>query len=183
MDKNMIIEAAFNLIVTNGLEEFSIAKLANELSCTKSSIYNYFKSKEELLNSVFMKKTLVLTEGIDLDSHPEDLIRQYAHNCVDNPKVFVFFHKYARSNFLNKEAMCQVNQEIDLARTVVKKYVGKYAEQSKVNPEIYEALIFGPIHGLMLRGNLASSFTSDDIDVLVDHILSTIRKEDNERNN
>ncbi|WOO86973.1 TetR/AcrR family transcriptional regulator [Mollicutes bacterium LVI A0039] len=183
MDKNKIIEAAFKLIVSNGLEEFSIAKLANELNCTKSSIYNYFKSKDDLLNSVFVSKTTALNTGIDINSDPEQVIRQYAHNCVANYEVFIFFHKYAHSNFINKDTMCEVKKDFDLAKVVVDNYVAKYAKSSNVNPIIYEALIFGPIHGLMMRGKISSTITDEDIDLLVDHILSTLRKEDNERNN
>lgn len=185
MDKKLIIETAYNLIMENGLEEFSIAKLAHELNCTKSSIYNYFKGKDDLLNQMFVAKTKTLGDGIELTRDPEVVIRQYAHSCINNRDVFIFFHKYAHSSFINKDTMCEVKKEMKMTKQVVNDFVAKYASNSNVNPAIIEALIFGPIHGLVMRANHDASFdlSDSDIDALVDFILSTLRKEENERNN
>ncbi len=185
MDKNLIINVAFDFIIKNGLEQFSIAKLANELECTKSSLYNYFKSKDDLLNQMFVTKTQALAEGIDLDMEPEDVIRRYAHNCINNRDTFVFFHRYSHASFINKETMCEVKREMKMTREVVDSFVAKYASSSNTNPVIIEALVFGPIHGLVMRHNKDAdlNITSNDIDALVDIILSSIRKEENERNN
>lgn len=182
MDKNMIIDVAFKYIIENGLEEFSIAKLAAKLECTKSSIYNYFKSKDDLLNQMFVVKTMALAENIDLDGDPEEIIRQYAHNSIKNRDVFTFFHKYSHSTFINKETMCEVKKEMHMSKEVVNKYIDMYATASNLNPAIIEALIFGPIHGLIMRAATGSKISTEDIDKLVDHILSSIRKEENERN-
>ncbi len=184
MDKTLIINVAFKLIIDNGLEGFSIAKLANELECTKSSIYNYFKSKDDLLNQIFIEKTSLLAMNISPEDDPEEVIRTYAHNCINNRDVFSFFHKYAHSNFINKETMCEIRREMEMTKNVVSDLVGRYASNSNTNPVIVEALIFGPIHGLVFRIQSEKNMVTDqDVDVLVDFILSTIRKEENERNN
>lgn len=184
MDKNMIIDVAFNLIIENGLEGFSIAKLANELDCTKSSIYNYFKNKDDLLNQIFIEKTKLLGYNINLETAPEAVIRQYAHNCINNRDVFTFFHKYSHSNFINKETMCEVKREMKMGMDVAKQLIESLG-QDDVNPIIIEALIFGPIHGLVMRHRKQTDLviTEKDVDDLVDFILSTIRKERYERNN
>ncbi len=184
MDKELIINKAFNLIIENGLEGFSIAKLAKELDCTKSSIYNYFRSKDDLLNQIFVTKTRALADGIDTDDDADVVIRKYAHNCISNKEVFTFFHKYSHSNFINKETMCEIKKEMQMSKRVVSEMVDKYATASNANPVIVEALIFGPIHGLVMRTNGQKiNVTPEDVDSLVDFILSTIRKEENEGNN
>ncbi len=185
MDKDLIIDKAFKVIVQNGLEGFSIAKLAKELDCTKSSIYNYFNSKDDLLNQIFVTKTKLLKEGIDInEDDPDVIIRKYAHNCIENRDVFTFFHKYAHSNFVNKETMNEIKKEIKMTQQVVHDLAEKYATSSEVNPIIIEALIFGPIHGLVMRTKGQDiNVTHGEIDSLVDFILSTIRKEEDERNN
>lgn len=184
MDKNLIINVAFDLIIENGLEGFSIAKLANELDCTKSSIYNYFKSKDDLLNQIFIEKTKLLASNMDLESDPEVVIRQYAHNCINNRDVFTFFHKYSHSKFVNKETMCEVKKDMQMGMDVAKKLIDTVGQEG-VNPVIFEALIFGPIHGLVMRHRKQSDLTisEKDVDDLVDFILATIRKEKYERNN
>lgn len=178
MDKELIINVAFRIIIDNGLEEFSIAKLAAELNCTKSSIYNYFKSKNDLLNEIFISKTKLIASGIEMDKSPEDMIRAYAHNCINNREIFIFFHRYSKSKFINEETMNQVKQEKELGLEVVNKIIGSINKTS-VNPIIIEALIFGPIHGLIMRHSRHGdiNITEKDIDDLVDFILLTIRKE------
>ncbi len=184
MDKELIIDKAFNVIIENGLEGFSIAKLANELECTKSSIYNYFKSKDDLLNQIFVTKTRALGAGINTEDDADVIIRTYAHNCIENKEVFKFFHKYSRSKFVNEDTMCEIKKEMKMTKLVVQEMVDKYASASDSNPAIVEALIFGPIHGLVMRTNGQNiSITPEDVDSLVDFILSTIRKEENEGNN
>lgn len=183
MDKKLIINVAFNLIIENGLEEFSIAKLANKLECTKSSIYNYFKSKDELLNQIFIEKTKLLTQDMSFEDTPEKLIRQYAHNCIDNRDVFIFFHKYSHSNFVNHESMCEVKKELTLATEIAGKLIISGVNDD-INPLVIEALVFGPIHGLVMRTSAGNNIkvSSKDVDDLVDFILTTIRKEIYERN-
>lgn len=185
MDKTLIINVAFDLIINNGLEEFSIAKLAKELNCTKSSIYNYFKSKDDLLNQIFIEKLKLLTENLSLEDSPETVIRQYAHNCVNNCDVFTFFHKYSHSKFVNKETMCEIKKEKMLAVEVSKNFIANDAAYADVNPLVVEALIFGPIHVLVMRSRRHGDFdiSEKDVDDLVDFIFTTIRKEVYERNN
>lgn len=182
MDKQLIIDASFDLIVENGLEEFSIAKLSSKLNCTKSSIYNYFKSKDDLLNQLFLKKTETLNENININDDPEKIIRQYAHNCIANYQVFVFFNKYMTAKFINSDTKLEVTKEVTQIRDVVKKYVTKHADSTKVNPVVFEALIFGPIHGLVMRRGMDTKISSSDVEDLVDYILASIRKENNEGN-
>lgn len=183
MDKELIINVAFDLIIENGLEEFSIAKLANKLNCTKSSIYNYFKSKDELLNQIFIEKTKLLTCNMNLDDSPEKLIRQYAHNCIKNRDVFIFFHKYSHSNFVDHETMCEVKKEVSMAIEISNKLIIDGVNDD-VNPLVIEAMVFGPIHGIVMRSSKCNNFnvSDKDIDDLVDFILMTIRKEMYERN-
>lgn len=178
MDRELIINEAFKIIIENGLEGFSIAKLANELNCTKSSIYNYFKSKDELLNQIFLAKTKLLANGIDLNREPETLIRTYAHNCINNRDVFIFFHRYSHSKFINKDTMCEVKKEMMMSMEVATKLVSS-VNHKDVNPIIIEALIFGPIHGIIMRCRKQTDLviSDKDIDDLVDYILGTIRKE------
>lgn len=50
--KENIIEAAFDVISTEGLSQFTLSKVAAKANITKANIYWYFDSKEELLNDM-----------------------------------------------------------------------------------------------------------------------------------
>ena len=75
--KAKILEAAFVLIARNGYESTSIAQIAKEAGISKGLLYNYFKSKEELLITLVNN---ALNEGdkmiamLDM-SHPKATMR------------------------------------------------------------------------------------------------------------
>lgn len=50
--KENIIAAAFDVISTEGLSQFTLSKVAAKANITKANIYWYFDSKEELLNDM-----------------------------------------------------------------------------------------------------------------------------------
>ncbi len=56
--KKLILETALELFANEGYHNTSISRIANEAKISKGLLYNYFKSKEELLNEI-------LSFGID----------------------------------------------------------------------------------------------------------------------
>ena len=50
--KNLIQEVALELFATRGYHSTSISMIAKEADISKGLLYNYFESKEELLNSM-----------------------------------------------------------------------------------------------------------------------------------
>lgn len=53
--KHIIIEAAENIIATDGIDSLSIRKIAKQIEYSPATIYHYFKDKEEILNVVMQK--------------------------------------------------------------------------------------------------------------------------------
>ncbi|VAW25793.1 hypothetical protein MNBD_BACTEROID06-1488, partial [hydrothermal vent metagenome] len=52
--KHKIMEAAFNLIAKNGYDSTSVSMIAKEAEVSKGLLYNYFKSKEALVEALVM---------------------------------------------------------------------------------------------------------------------------------
>ena len=52
MQKDVILDATERLILENGANETSISDIAKEVGISKSSLYYYFESKEELIEAV-----------------------------------------------------------------------------------------------------------------------------------
>lgn len=53
MKKQDILEAALDLACEKGLDNLSMSMIANEVHLKKSSLYSHFKSKEELIQSMY----------------------------------------------------------------------------------------------------------------------------------
>ncbi len=191
MDKDIIIETTFNLIIENGLDWFSIGKLADELECTKSSIYNYFKSKNDLLNAVFEKYNEMLHADLDEYDDPIEAFTNYVYTCVEHARAFTFFHIYGNSHFMNEETKVQVNKNRQMLEKLVNDlYSTVNNSDDDFNSLIVNSLILGPLFGVIMRingshkcGKIIQSVKEDEIDMLIQAILRSIRKDGDERNN
>ena len=49
--REKILDVAWKVLLEKGVQESTMDDIANELSCSKGAIYNYFKNKDELLES------------------------------------------------------------------------------------------------------------------------------------
>ena len=52
LSKELIIQTALRMIEENGLEGFSLRKLAHKLNCEAMSIYYHMKNKEQILDQI-----------------------------------------------------------------------------------------------------------------------------------
>ncbi len=68
--KHIIIEAAEDIIATDGIDGLSIRKIARQIEYSPATIYHYFEDKEEILNVVMQKgysKILSAISGTNLE--------------------------------------------------------------------------------------------------------------------
>lgn len=100
-DKNklqMIRSAVFNLTSTNDLVNLSISKIAAAAGISKSTVYVYFKDKEELLSRTYMYVKDLMDEGIaeteaansDLEARIGAFIRHFVHRYQRYPEEAKF---------------------------------------------------------------------------------------------
>lgn len=80
MNKLTIIHNALEILSKYGIEHLTLSSLATKCNITKSTIYNYFKSKDEILDEVFgsahdafMKEVFT----INLSLNKEEIIKEY----------------------------------------------------------------------------------------------------------
>lgn len=100
--KAYFIEAAKQIILDEGVENVSIRKVADRAGYTFTTIYNYFKDLNELLQETktlmisdvmaHMKKTA--PEKINEANDVKRANRKYIEYYLDRPNVFRFFYSY-----------------------------------------------------------------------------------------
>jgi len=98
----VFIEAAKNQILTQGIENVSVRRVAEETGYSYATIYNYFKDLNALLWDVKKEMIQDLIQWMTLSSPDMKLdldgIKQVFHSYVkyyyDNPNVFKFFYFY-----------------------------------------------------------------------------------------
>ncbi|MCP4394055.1 MAG: TetR/AcrR family transcriptional regulator [Alphaproteobacteria bacterium] len=68
--RELIINAAIELIVREGLQATSMSSIAKKAGVAAGTIYTYFASKNKLVTSVFKKIALRITDDFDTETIP-----------------------------------------------------------------------------------------------------------------
>lgn len=106
-NKDNILNSSLAYISKNGLENFSMRKLANSLQCQPASIYYYYESKEEILNDLYLKIRNDFINSFEIIMEPQlskhDFIRFIIENALEHREEYIFLNNYVKSSFMNRE--------------------------------------------------------------------------------
>jgi len=105
-----IIEKSMDLVYTQGIAGVKMAQLAKLVGISPSTLYVYFKSKEELLHSIYselMNKDLdssPITEEIDLPFKLKlkKMWLQWTNFAINNAKEMNFITQFKQSPYYEK---------------------------------------------------------------------------------
>lgn len=115
--KEEILLVTLELAAENGLSNVSMAQIAEKIGIRKPSLYNHFKSKEEIIEAMYQyfrdksKEALSLTD-IDYgkfvkDKSIEEALQQSVSNYVDmnsGGKMFLFYKVIYSERAINPNA-------------------------------------------------------------------------------
>ena len=82
--KKVILDAAMKLFACNGYASTSISSIADKANISKGLMYNYFKSKEELLTKILQTFIDEIAEMMDVNHD----------NMLSKEEAFQFLDKY-----------------------------------------------------------------------------------------
>ncbi|MEG0571009.1 MAG: TetR/AcrR family transcriptional regulator, partial [Oscillospiraceae bacterium] len=96
--KQKIFETMYQLIAKKGYDKTSTAQIADIIGIKKSSIYYYFKSKEDIFLQIaiglykpdYYKRFTLLSNSISAESYKENLIlagEEYIDSYFENPEL------------------------------------------------------------------------------------------------
>lgn len=93
--RDKMLYAALHLFTTKGFKETSILEIVEQARVSKTTFYQYFKSKEELLVSLFQQLAEEMIEAVENAVQQEKKvtykayagIRRYIEICVDRSPV------------------------------------------------------------------------------------------------
>lgn len=112
--KNKFLEKALALFLENGAKTLTMDDIAREFGMSKRTIYQHYKNKEELLNSVLdfhtdmvISKLKAITEIENLNSVEKMLIRDEDLQKLSNNQKSIFIRQVKKyySNLSKKNAI------------------------------------------------------------------------------
>lgn len=173
MKKKEIMEISLDMIVDKGLENFSMRKLADEMNCKASSLYHYFKTKDEILNELFICSFLIINSDFCVEGiYPnfEEMLYNYYSISQKYRNEYIFIKNNFYAQFLNEEAKQLV---IDFhLRT--KLYFEKNYKNNQYHVTNY-LISAGPLNELV--NNKDIHLNEDDLRLLVRKIIYAIKGE------
>lgn len=104
MNRDDILEKSFMIIDQEGLDQFSMRKLAEILEIKPASIYHYYKNKNDILSELFLRifNKFLVSEKKSYDS-VEDYLYDHCKLVQNNRREYIFLLKYRKAGFLSKE--------------------------------------------------------------------------------
>lgn len=143
--RDKILKTALHLFVSQGLQQTPMAQLSKESGVAVGTMYHHFKSKDELINALFLDiqeefgRSILMSEKDKKLSYQErfKILWNKSYNYyVSNPDKFIFAHTHIYSPLISNDI-----------RTEARK---SYAEAIKFIQEVKEAGIFVQTHLVVL---------------------------------
>jgi len=186
-----ILDAARELFINEGYEKFTMRRLAEKIGYSPTTIYIYFKGKDDLLFAIceevakqfFADLNHIRTVNID----PRDALRQallyfleFGFNNPNQYKVFFFTGRDvygAHEEFMKKASMAR--NSFLVFREIVQSCI-QTGEFRKMDIEILTQILCVATHGLIMMTNYRKDFPWADRNVLahtlVDGLIRAYRK-------
>jgi AcrR family transcriptional regulator len=117
--KTAIVDAALKLFTERGFHGTSTAQISKDAGVATGTLFNYFPTKEDLINSLYfeVKGDLSQAMGKDIEAEStfQDKLRKIWSNLVkwgvDNQEEFLFVGQFCSSPYITKFTREEVMKE------------------------------------------------------------------------
>jgi AcrR family transcriptional regulator len=136
--KDLIINAALRLFVDNGFHGTATAKIAQEAGVANGTLFQYFKTKEELVIALYIYIKDELAEYIsnntaqnaDIKESIKTQILSSLYWALDNSIKFRFIQQFHTSPYIGKIEQDTINKQVEPHLTLIQKGI----EQGVLKP-------------------------------------------------
>ena len=182
--KEHIIKVATSIFSKFGFKKTTIDDIAQSLGKGKSSIYYYFKSKEEIYQEVIHTEMNILTGEIrrkvmDTDDHPKDKLRNYVLTRMRYLQELVNFNEALRNDYLKNFAFVEKirerydQQEHQMVRQILQEGVDK--DVFTLEDQDFAAMAFvTSMKGLEVALFIKNEYSFDEMKIRLDEMLRII---------
>lgn len=101
--RELILKSAIEIFCDNGFESTKIEDVAKKAGIGKSTVYEYFKSKDELFNECLLVMLKYYIDGFNLILSQDITFKQKIHDCLAHTKE-LFLKSSIGINSLHKSA-------------------------------------------------------------------------------
>lgn len=147
--KERIMEESLKLFYEKGFDKTTTSEIAEKSEIAKGTLFNYFKTKKDLINQVYLyskKKLIENTSNIneeDINKGLENLWNNLIDFGLNNPEVLNFlvsFNYYAnKKDISQKELEIKPKHSQEFFKKIKSKYILKIPSELYFSYMMYEA--------------------------------------------
>ncbi|MFD2516046.1 TetR/AcrR family transcriptional regulator [Pontibacter locisalis] len=165
---NALVDTALKLFSQNGYEATSIRMIAKEAEVSLGLMYNYFKSKEELLLEIFRRGSedihMSFEEGLANSEANVSEVAQHINQTVRLLKEKKLFWKLLHGIRMQTTVVhalkTQIEEQAKLIETKIKQNL---STAGFPHPELEAKLLFASIDGMASHYLLLDNYPIDDV--------------------
>lgn len=120
--KEMVVDAAFALARTGGMEQVMVKSIAKKLGCSVQPIYSYCKNMDSLRSDVEQRSRQFIqkyfTEHIDKENPFQSVGRAHIQLAKEEPHILKIFTLQARKNISSMEELYQSETNPQMAQGI-----------------------------------------------------------------
>jgi AcrR family transcriptional regulator len=160
-----ILKAARILIEEQGAAKTSISRIADAAGVSEATVYNYFESKQDLLNRVleewagpFIERLLAELEQFhDVRSRLILIATRYMRSLDETPKLHRVIFQEIRWSDYTSSSMYRLNRKFSdtVLRTVEDGIRSGELDAEVVDPAMFRDMLFGGLEHIALRTSFA----------------------------
>ncbi len=170
--RKQIIDGAIEVFSAKGFHSATVRELADAAGLTMGSLYNYIRSKEDIVYIVYDYITKILRDEVidaieglkDPKERLKVAVRQNLKTIYEYQDVVMFIYK--ASTFLDKESLYAVlareTEYIELFETLLRDYFGEIAVDETRIRLAADLLTYIPVIVTFRRWSLRRRFESMD---------------------
>jgi TetR/AcrR family fatty acid metabolism transcriptional regulator len=158
--KDLILKAAIKVFARHGFARARTAAIAREARVAEGTIYNYFKSKDELILTIFEQTWRDLLQALRTKLNPiQDPIQNLAVVLMTVLDLFeadpmlaeVFLVELRQSGkCFSSQPMSVILEFLDLLEGILKEGIVRGVIRSDINTKIARGLLFGAVENIVL---------------------------------
>ncbi len=96
--RQFILQAAREIMISEGVKQVSIRKIARKMEYSPAIIYHYFRDKDDIINQIMKQGYQEMIKSLDASNSPEDEpllqlkegLRTYIASALNNPEEYKY---------------------------------------------------------------------------------------------
>lgn len=168
---NTLVEVALALFARQGYESTSIRAIAAEAGMSLGLLYNYFKSKDELLEEIFRRGVQDIHDSFRQQSGSavsESGIEQHILQTVKLLKEKKTFWRLLHGIRMQSVVVRQLMKEMSSETTFIEDRIRQNLSEAGIaQPELEAKLLFASIDGMAQHFLLYADYPIDEVAALL----------------